>query len=230
MVYITGDIHGQVYRISQMIAKHEITSNDIIVLLGDVGLNYFRNKHWDWAKKKTLNNCGIKILCIHGNHDMRPESIRSYQETRWNGGTVYVEDEFPNLLFAKDGEVYDLEGRKAIAIGGAYSVDKWFRLQCNLGWFPDEQPSDDIKASVEKKLDELNWQIDLVLTHTCPAQYIPLEALRAGIDQSTVDSSTERWLCSIAEKLNYQAWYCGHWHIEKRIDKIHFLFESVEQL
>lgn len=146
------------------------------------------------------------------------------------GGTVNFEEEFPNLLFAKDGEVYDLEGTKAIAIGGAYSVDKWYRLRRGIHWFSDEQPSDEIKARVEKKLDDRGWQIDAVLTHTCPYGYTPREAFMSCVDQSTVDNSTELWLDSIEKKLNYNAWYCGHWHIEKRVDKMHFLFESVETL
>jgi 3-oxoacid CoA-transferase subunit A len=161
---------------------------------------------------------------------MRPETLITYREDQWHGGAVYVEDEFLNLNFAKDGEVYDLEGTKAIAIGGAYSVDKWYRLQRDLHWFPDEQPSNEIKARVEKKLDTLDWQIDAVLTHTCPYSYIPREAFMSCVDQSTVDNSTELWLDTIEKKLYYNAWYCGHWHIEKRIDKVHFLFESVEAL
>ena len=36
MVYITGDIHGEVRRVSEMIEKYEITPEDIIVILGDV--------------------------------------------------------------------------------------------------------------------------------------------------------------------------------------------------
>lgn len=228
MVYITGDIHGEVYRVSEMIEKYEITPNDIIVILGDVGMNYYGNKHGDRRNKKRLNNFDIPILCIHGNHEMRPETLITYREEPWMGGTVYFEEEFPNLFFAKDGEIYDLEGIKAIAIGGAYSVDKWYRLQRNIHWFPDEQPSVEIKTRVEKKLDDLGWQIDAVLTHTCPYGYIPREAFMSCVDQSTVDNSTELWLDTLEKKLNYKAWYCGHWHIEKRIDKIHFLFESVE--
>ena len=161
MVYITGDIHGEVYRVSEMIEKYEITPNDIIVILGDVGMNYYGNKHGDRRNKKRLNNFDIPILCIHGNHEMRPETLITYREEPWMGGTVYFEEEFPNLFFAKDGEIYDLEGIKAIAIGGAYSVDKWYRLQRNIHWFPDEQPSVEIKTRVEKKLDDLGWQIDI---------------------------------------------------------------------
>ena len=32
----------------------------------------------------------------------------------------------------------------------------------------------------------------------------------------------------IEEKLDYRAWFCGHWHIDKRIDRMHFLFHSFE--
>lgn len=228
MVYFTGDIHGEVFRVSEMIEKFRITPDDIIVLLGDVGMNYYGNKRGDRHRKKRLNKLGTKMLCIHGNHEMRPETLNSYHEEIWNGGIVYVEEEYPNLLFAKDGEVYDLEGTKAIAIGGAYSVDKWYRLQCDLNWFPDEQPSEEVKATVEKKLDALRWKVDIVLTHTCPYRYIPREAFLSGVDQSTVDNSTELWLDTIEERLDYQAWFCGHWHIDKRIDCMYFLFHGVE--
>jgi len=230
MIYLTGDIHGEVYRIADAASRYGITPSDTVVLLGDVGMNYFGNNHGDRHRKKRLNKIGPTIFCIHGNHEMRPETIPTYHEVQWHGGTVYMEDEFPNLLFAKDGEVYDLDRQKAIVIGGAYSVDKWYRLQCDLNWFPDEQPSDEIKARVERKLEELNWQVDIVLTHTCPERYIPRKAFLSAVDQSTVDNGTEKWLDGIAERLDYQAWYCGHWHINKRIDKMHFLFDSFDAL
>ena len=139
-----------------------------------------------------------------------------------------MEDEYPNLLFAKDGEVYDLDGQKTIVIGGAYSVDKWYRLRMDMNWFSDEQPSAEIKARVERKLEDLSWKVDVVLSHTCPEQYMPVEAFLSGIDQSTVDNSTEEWLGMIEKKLEYKAWYCGHWHINKRIARVHFLFDAYE--
>ncbi len=48
------------------------------------------------------------------------------------------------------------------------------------------------------------------------------------VDQSSVDDSTERWLDEIEKKIQYKAWYCGHWHTEKRIDKMHFLYRTFE--
>lgn len=227
MIYYMGDIHGEVFHVRDAIARYEISDKDVIVILGDVGINYYGNNHGDQHRKKKLNKLGVPIFCIHGNHEMRPETIPTYHEEKWQGGAVYVEDAYPNLLFAKDGEVYDLDGQKTLVIGGAYSVDKWYRLRMDMNWFADEQPSDEIKGRVIRKLEELEWQVDVVLSHTCPERYIPVEAFLSGIDQSTVDNSTEEWLGSIEEKLDYVAWLCGHWHINKRIDKLQFLYHDV---
>lgn len=123
-----------------------------------------------------------------------------------------------------------MDGLQMIAIGGAYSVDKHYRLSCGLRWFPDEQPSDEIKNRVETKLASLDWKVDAVLSHTCPYRYVPREAFLPGVDQSTVDNSTELWLDSIAESLDYKAWFCGHWHINKRVDNMHFLFDGVDTI
>ena len=227
MIYYTGDIHGEVLHIRDMVTKCEITDQDVIVILGDVGMNYYGNNHGDQHRKKKLNKLGIPILCIHGNHEMRPETIPTYHEDKWKGGTVYMEDAYPNLLFAKDGEVYDLDGQSTLVIGGAYSVDKWYRLRMDMNWFADEQPSDEIKSRVMQKLENLNRKVDVVLSHTCPERYIPVEAFLSGIDQSTVDNSTEEWLGQVEAQLEYGAWLCGHWHINKRIDKLQFLYHDV---
>ena len=87
---------------------------------------------------------------------------------------MYVEDAYPHILFAKDGEVYDLEGKRTFVIGGAYSVDKAYRILCGYGWWPDEQPSEEIKRKIEEKLAELSWNVDVVLTHTAPLRYEPI--------------------------------------------------------
>lgn len=227
MVYITGDIHGDPRRIVEFSEKLGLTGQDVVVILGDVGANYDLGPRDEWMKG-VLAGISPTILCIHGNHEARPETVPGYVEKKWNGGAVLVQPGYPNLLFAKDGEIYSLNGKRCIAIGGAYSVDKHIRLVRGWAWFPDEQPSEQIKAYVEQRLAEN--QIDVVFSHTCPDQYEPVECFLPGIDQSEVDDSTERWLGELEQSIHYSAWYCGHWHINKRIDRMHFLFESVEAL
>ena len=225
MVYFTGDIHGAVDSIVDFIDKVHPTKQDVLVLLGDVGANYYSGCR-DHLLKAFLNDVGAVVLCIHGNHEMRPTSVPGYVEQQWNGGIVWVQPEFPNLLFAKDGEIFTLGDLRYLAIGGAYSVDKYYRLSKGWGWWPDEQPSDEIKSYVEQQIAERDF--DIVLSHTCPFKYEPTEMFLSAIDQSTVDNSTEHWLDIIEESIDYKAWFCGHWHTDKRIDKMHFLFHSFE--
>lgn len=226
MVYYTGDIHGNPRQIAQFCRIFDLTEEDTLILLGDVGANYFL----DWRDKdvkERLNRAKPTILCIHGNHEVRPQNIPSYHTKSWCGGAVWYEKEYPNLLFARDGEIYTMEGIRHLAIGGAYSVDKYYRLEKGMGWWPDEQPSPEIRKQVEESLDQCGWTVDTVISHTCPYRYEPREAFLPSIDQSTVDDSTERWLDGIEQRLSYKHWYCGHWHINKKVDKLCFLFHDV---
>ena len=229
MIYITGDTHGCFDRIIRFCEKMRTSRDDVMIILGDAGFNYYggwRDEH----KKKRISQLPITIFSIHGNHEMRPDTLPGYKEQLWHGGSVYVEDAYPNLLFAKDGEVYDLAGNKTLVIGGACSVDKHYRLSRGWGWWPDEQPSPEIKARVEKRLEEIGWQVDVVLTHTTPLRYEPREVFLPFIDQSAVDKSTETWLGGIEVRLFYGRWYCGHYHVSKTVDRLVFMYEDIREL
>ena len=67
-----------------------------------------------------------------------------------------------------NGEIYDIEGIKSFVFGGAESIDKAYRVPYE-SWWPEEIPS---YKEFRKGLDSLeksNWDIDLFLAHTCPA-------------------------------------------------------------
>lgn len=227
MIYITGDIHGDAQRIVEFAKRISVSPDDIIILLGDVGANYYLSEQ-DRRCKELLNSVGCTIFCIHGNHECRPIHIPSYRLTEWNGGMVWVEEKYPNVLFAKDGEIFTLEEQRFLVIGGAYSIDKYWRIRHGAGWWADEQPSDLIKTFVEQQ-DAIN-SVDIVLSHTCPLKYEPREAFLPGINQSMVDKSTEKWLDTLEERINYKRWYCGHWHIDKHAEQICFLHRSWEMV
>lgn len=227
MVYITGDIHGALTPILNLFEEYSLKQNDIIVLLGDVGINYYGDIR-DIRKKHIMNKYGTIFFCIHGNHENRPQNIESYKEKEWRGGRVLYENAFPNILFPVDGDIFDLEGNKCIVIGGAYSVDKYYRLKNGWNWWEDEQPTNAVKAYVDKQIAEN--KVDVIFSHTCPYKYRPVECFLPMVNQSTVDDSTERWLDTIESKVDYKAWYCGHWHTNKDIDKLHFLYDRCKIL
>ena len=229
MIILTGDTHRNFKRVISFTKKHKTTRDDILIILGDVGINY-HGRIDDTPFKHHLNKLPITLLCIHGNHEMRPETIPEYREVEWNSGIVYMEPKYPFLLFAKDGEIYNLNGKQCIAIGGAYSIDKPLRLINGQNWWDDEQPSEEIKQRVEQKLEDVGWSVDAVFSHTTPEKYEPREKFMDGIEKSKIDKSTEKWLDSIEDRLTYKKWYCGHYHTNKLINKVQFLYRDFIEL
>lgn len=226
--FITGDKHGYFKDIKNFCEEHLTSKEDVLIILGDAGINYFGD-YRDTEVKEFVQNLPITIFAIHGNHEMRPFIIPTYKEMEWNESVVYVEEKFPNILFAKDGEIYNINNQKVIVIGGAYSVDKWYRLQMGYRWFEDEQPNEEIKNYVESKLEKNDWNVDIVLSHTTPYHYMPTDMFLSGIDQSTVDNSTEYWLQAIEEELSYKKWYCGHFHTDRAIDNIYLMYREIHE-
>ena len=221
MIYITGDTHREFSRLYTLYGTEE----DMLIILGDAGINYCLNSR-DEELKDYLSHFGIKLFCIRGNHEERPENIPTYREVEMFGGTVYIEDEFPNLIFAKDGEEYNIGGYSILVIGGAYSVDKRRRLRHGWTWFKDEQLTEEEMARIFEKVQGKHY--DMVLTHTCPYKYEPREVFLHDLDQSRIDKTMEHFLDRVEESIDYDKWYCGHFHTEKAIDKMQFLFKDIK--
>lgn len=228
MIYITGDKHGDFREIFYFCYENKTTLDDIMIILGDAGINYYANEK-DHILKNSLLQYPITFFCIHGNHEERPENIKTYKIKRFHDGIVYYEEDYPNILFAKDGEIYNFNNHKVLVIGGAYSVDKYFRLERGYNWYESEQPNEETKEFVISKLKSMDNKVDIILSHTCPYKYLPREMFLEGIDQSTVDNSTEYFLDEIEQITDYKIWYCGHYHTDKAVDKIIFMFHNIEK-
>lgn len=69
--------------------------------------------------------------------------------------------------------------------------------------------------------------IDIILSHTCPLKYEPTEVFIKSIDQSAVDKGMEEFLDKVEESIDYDKWCCGHYHTEKQINKLEFMFEKI---
>lgn len=65
MVYYTGDIHGNAKAIVAFAQYFELTESDTIVILGDVGANYYGNRR-DRYCKDALARIKPTVFCIHG--------------------------------------------------------------------------------------------------------------------------------------------------------------------
>lgn len=83
---------------------------------------------------------------------------------------------------------------------------------------------------IRSKLRNMDHPIDIILSHTSPYSYLPRKMFLDRIDQTTMDYSTEIFLDKIEQTINYKAWYCGHFHTDKTIDRIIFMFYHIDKL
>lgn len=163
MIYITGDTHGDFSRIERFCDRFHPSKDDVMIILGDAGFNYYGGKR-DQRAKKRMAEMPITIFSIHGNHEMRPGTIPSYRLRKWNGGMVFVEDEYPNLLFAVDGEVFDI--RRWYRNGGDITHARL--LRCSKAY---RQEMLDIIQTLPVNLEIRCGGTDYLLVHGGPLGY-----------------------------------------------------------
>ena len=230
---ITGDCHGRVAERMSMIHdsmpeyKPEETA---VIILGDAGLLYYLNKT-DQKHKREASAYGYTIYCVRGNHEARPgEHFGMHLIQDENvGGPVWIEDEFPLIRYFCDWGIYEILGRKTLVIGGAYSVDKFYRLQNGWHWFENEQLAPHEMAACMKNVKDREF--DLILSHTCPLSKQPVDMFLSYIDQSTVDNTMEVWMEELANTVQWNIWLWAHYHID-RVEAPHceIFYYEVENL
>lgn len=207
---ITGDCHGQFSRFKSL----GNMPNTAVIILGDAGINHYLDER-DLSAKRYLANFPFIFYCVRGNHDARPSDVEGmelcYDENV--RGLVWMEEEFPRIKYFQDWGFYEIDGLHTLVIGGAYSVDKYWRISCNARWFKNEQLS-----QVEQDacyMSAYGRQIDLVLSHTCPLSLQPTDLFLRGLDQSTVDNTMERWMEDLAHTFEWKLWLFGHYHADR---------------
>ena len=219
-VFIMGDIHGQWQPVKDFYERNKnkeiFDGSDVIILLGDAGLNYFLNDR-DKQVKKKLGKYPFTYFVIRGNHEQRPSICAEENPDKWSDeiyfeSRVYVENDYPYIKYASDGpEFYFINGYSILSLPGAYSVDKHYRLAMGYSWFEKEQLSE-LEMERGRDMVDLVKGVDIVLSHTCPIIFEPTDLFLSIIDQSSVDKTMERYLGEIEYKLDYRAWFWGHYH------------------
>jgi len=211
-VYVRGDVHGNFDWLKPFCEKENTTTNDVMILAGDSGLLFYgKNKTREILLKKICSRAPITLLVVRGNHDNRPAN--EGMTLRWNElvcGDCYWEDEYPNILYAKEIGRYWMRYKSFLTIGGAYSVDKFYRIRQHWTWYPDEELTDqEMAAGLEELAGE---KFDYIISHTAPLDLEPTWLFMNSIDQTAVSKRMEKFLQRIKNCVNYRCWIWGHYH------------------
>jgi 3-oxoacid CoA-transferase subunit A len=247
-VFITGDKHGDFrsdfdyQRVKNFCENYETTLDDFIIVLGDHGIHYDGEWH-DHNSRKKLGKYPITFIMIRGNHDMRPEPgwkrlflMKPGTVTGW----FWEDPEVANVLYTDEFGWYTFRDQPVFVIGGAYSVDKYYRLEMRAQghtgyrWFRDEQLSEkEMTEAYRLFFSQLRpGQPATIMSHTCPLGFKPADKLLPMVDQSTVDESMEKWMDKLyLDALNlgidFNKWYCGHWHTDRTVEPVRFLYHDI---
>lgn len=203
----------------------------VVIVLGDFGTNYYLSKH-DWKIKHHAAKFGYTIYALRGNHEQRASLVKNMEKVYDNfvHGYVYMEQEFPNIkYFADEVAEYEILDKKVLCIPGAYSVDKWYRLQNDWHWFAEEQLTAEEMSHAEEQFGGKHY--DFIFSHTCPIGWEPRDLFLNCINQSKVDKTMEIWMEKFKDMIGWGIWCFAHYHTD-RLERPHveIFYEEVEDM
>ena len=210
-IYVKGDCHGDFMWLKDFCKKENTTRNDIVIVCGDAGINFWLNKT-DAKKKNFIDHFPVILLCVQGNHEKRPSEEIGYSLVYKAeiDGYVWVESKHPTIWFAVNG-TYKIKDKTFLVADGAYSIDRKYRLSRGIPWFEDEQMSDEDMNKLFQIAGKTDY-FDFIISHAAPMNYEPIYLYLNFVDQTMVDKHTEWILQEIFDKVDFDHWIFAHYH------------------
>lgn len=204
MIYVTGDMHGDIHRFKTKALK-KLKKNDTLIICGDFGFLWDgsekERKLLDWIGKRRYH-----VLFVEGTHD-NLDLLNSYPTAEWNGGLVH--EISGNLKHLCRGQVFRLEDLLIFTFGGGESQDADLRRQT---WWSAELPSEEELKTAQDNLVQHHHHIDYIITHQCSRnikKFLTMEDNEINILDTFFDQ--------IRESCTYKRWFFGNYHINKII-------------
>jgi len=233
-IFVTGDIHGQPQlNLSSNVFPEgpNLTKKDVVIILGDFGLfwSYKRTKEeakwFKWLDDKPWTTC-----FIDGNHE-NFDLIDNLQEREMFGGLVGIAGH--SVFHLKRGNVYRINNKKILTIGGAHSHDRQYREWGKSMWKREEITEEDIVRAKEA-VESVGFDVHYILTHCAPYEFAKAAIPREIMPYFQMDGSEE--LLSIFKNtsgVNFDRWYFGHYHAnidDPFMDKWTCLYQKIVEL
>jgi UDP-2,3-diacylglucosamine pyrophosphatase LpxH len=221
--FLKGDIHGNLFEIIDFINRFNLGKNDNIIILGDCGIAWRKDRKDLDQNIKLWNQCsnGVKLYFLDGNH----ENFNILNSLPIENNMGKIAD---NIYHLRRGQVYEFENKKILVCGGADSIDKYRRIE-NFTWWKEETISqetiDDIPAG----------HYDYVLTHCCPRSVFEKNKIYLStlqfLDENKINYNSEDMLEQLKNKITFDHWFFAHYHINRNLDeKFTCLFEDFREV
>lgn len=246
-IYITGDTHGDFSRFLPAVFPEQetMTKEDILLIAGDFGGVWFGDSRDDDGLD-FMERRPFTTAFISGNHE-NYDALRRYPLEEWHGGKVrHIRS---SVLLLERGQIFDLDGKRFFAMGGASSHDiqdgilepddplfrkKFWILSArgaafrvnHQSWWQEELPNEEEYQEARDNLDRVGWAVDYIITHCAPTS-IQSALLR---ELSKPDALTD-FLEEIHQRVQFKYHFFGHYHADQVIQqKYVLLYEQIIRL
>ncbi len=212
VIYFISDLHGDIEFRGIKRYLDVAKDDDLLIILGDIGINFEKTEE---NRKFTEYFLSIdkKIAIVDGNHE-NFDYLNHLPEESWNAGVVRRLTK--NIVQLKRGHIFTIKGKTFFAFGGCKSSAKWKEMDL---WYEGEEPTEDELNTAYNSLKENNYCVDYILTH------------KYEKGQGTVCPSLQKLVEFIEKNVQYNKWYSGHGHVNKKIDEKHILvYDNLEAL
>lgn len=218
MIYITGDVHGDYDNLLYRLKSLDIKNEDYVIVVGDFGFVWDDTTNTNIRLLATIN---ASILFVDGNHE-NFSLLNSFPVEDWNGGLIHRVSS--NIIHLMRGQFFVIEGKKFWTFGGAYSIDRAYRIK-GISYWSQELPSNDEYNVSSKVLEEHNFNVDYILTHTIPERFY----YKLHIIPDQREKELLGYLDWVYDRTTFSHWYAGHHHINKTFsgDRLTILYEDI---
>lgn len=220
-LYVTGDLHQSIdickLAIHRFPIQKELDKSDVMIVCGDAGLVWNGSKE-DKYWQNWLNEKNFTTFCCLGNHEGY-NLISDYSIVEIFGGKARQIQ--PSVFYAISGEIYTINGKKMLFINGADSHDKEWRIE-GKSWWPQERITEAEIDNALKNLSKHNFQVDYIISHTGGSEVCKQLGFMPTISDELFDK--------ILEATKYDKHYCGHYHLNKWIDKSRIIYNDIIEI
>ena len=217
MVYVTGDMHGEIQRFRSK-AMRCVKKGDTLIICGDFGFLWDGGRKEQAAQKK-ISSLPYRVCFLDGCHE-NFDLLEEYPVTEWNGGTVHKLSE--NLFHLMRGQIYTIEKNTYFTFGGGHSQDFEYHVE-EKHWWRQERPTQQEIQNAIRNLSDHGNQVDYILTHEPPASLKDCLGVDVG-ERLEVHTFFE----DMIKACIYRKWFFGKCHLNKYVPvKFYALFDAV---
>ena len=222
-IFVCGDTHHEndiaKLQPQNFTIQKDLTKEDVLIVAGDWGgIWYYDSRNDDLLKWWESRN--FTTLVIDGNHENH-NAIKELEIVERFGGKVRKVSE--SVFIAERGEIYTINGKKILTLGGADSIDKHLRIK-GIDWWEQESITQKDFNNALDNLERYNYDVDYFITHTGGGEVVRF----LGFNAFPSDKYIDFILNSLPPKTRH---YCGHYHVDMTVNlRTKILYDNIIEL